>query len=148
MGWTPPKTWTTEPLTSLDLNTHLRDNLNALKHPPTAHTTPASTHSFSSGSYQTISGTTLALTTTGGDVMVGFTGWIRASVGFNTQVAVRMDGVDHTVALTDHDLFVPAGGVHLLPDVSAGTYTITLRARVSGGVGQVHIRQVWAREVS
>ncbi|TVR20310.1 MAG: hypothetical protein EA396_10805 [Anaerolineaceae bacterium] len=148
MGWTTPKTWTTEPLTSLDLNTHLRDNLNALKHPPTAHATPASTQSFSATSYQNISGTTLALTTTGGDVMVGFLGWIRASVGFNTQIAVRLGGVDYTVAQTDHDLFVPVGGVHLLPDVSAGTHSITLRARVNGGVGQVNIRQIWAREVT
>lgn len=31
MSWTTPKTWTAAVLTSTDLNTHLRDNLNLLK---------------------------------------------------------------------------------------------------------------------
>ena len=31
MAWTAPKTWSSEPLTSLDLNSNVRDNLNHLK---------------------------------------------------------------------------------------------------------------------
>ena len=31
MAWTSPKTWSSEPLTSIDLNTYVRDNQNHLK---------------------------------------------------------------------------------------------------------------------
>lgn len=36
MAWTTPKTWSNEVLTSADMNTHIRDNLDALKTPPSA----------------------------------------------------------------------------------------------------------------
>ncbi|MEL6406094.1 MAG: hypothetical protein AAFR81_17115 [Chloroflexota bacterium] len=76
MAWTTPKTWSNEPLVAGDLNTHLRDNMEALKDPPSEQVVldEASNYSTSSTVFVDVDNTVLSLTleTNGGDVMVHF----------------------------------------------------------------------------
>lgn len=148
MTWTTPKTWTTEPLTSLDMNTHIRDNLNALKSPPTVDATPNANNSITATTFVDVPNTTLTLTTTGGDIVVGWTGIFLADVGGSITAAVRFDGTDYTIGLSSAGGFVPMCGTRLFRTVGAGTHTITLRVRVTSGTGQIQVYQVWAREIS
>ena len=172
MAWTTPKTWAVDELvTASMLNTHLRDNLNALKAPPTA-----SVEVDDSADYTTTSTTftdvdaelELTITSAGGDLMVGFVGTIyhntaAAYVYFN----LALDDVDQA---GDDGMFFaqPNKGnthgdgaisfVYLLRSVSAGEHTITLRWKVSTGTAtlfagagtsgkDVH-PQLWVREIS
>ena len=81
MAWTTPKTWSSEPLTSTDLNTYVRDNQNYLKGRVDA---DAAQYERTSGDYTTSSSTlvdvdatnmSLTITTTGGDVLVTLVGF-------------------------------------------------------------------------
>jgi hypothetical protein len=158
MAWTAPKTWTTEPLTSTDLNTHLRDNLNALKEPPT------DTHKVDQvGNYtNALSGWrdvdatdfALTLTTTGGDVLVGLTANAQNSSG-TILFDVEVDGVRW--AGDDGLVYVASGGAVpltinlLVTGLNAGAHTIKLVWSRSAGTanlfaGSIH-GQFWAREV-
>jgi hypothetical protein len=84
MAWTTPKTFSVGAgLTASELNTHVRDNLNALKAPPTAliNVNEAADYTTTSASFVDVDAVDLALsiTTTGGDVLIGFTGVITHS---------------------------------------------------------------------
>ena len=83
MAWTTPKTWSSEPLTSIDLNTYMRDNQNHLKD-----RLDSSAAKFVSGARNIRTTSTvfvdvdaeklaLELTTHGGEVLLGFTGSVR-----------------------------------------------------------------------
>ena len=77
LAWTTPKTWADDELVTANvMNTHVRDNLNALKAPPTARyeLNRTSDYTTTSTSFVDVDGTKLALTitTSGGDVMVHF----------------------------------------------------------------------------
>jgi hypothetical protein len=99
MGWTTPRTWVVgELVTKTMLDTHLRDNLMALKDPPSAHVVRDN-----AGVYTTNSGTLVpvddvnfkaTLTTFGGDVLVWFVGTFNASSGTNVVLDIRVDGTD------------------------------------------------------
>ena len=85
-AWTTPATWGVDQLvTASDLNTQLRDNLNTLKTPPSAHyeLNESSDYTTSSASFVDVDATNLALTitTSGGDVFVGFHGSVEHSGG-------------------------------------------------------------------
>ena len=102
MGWTTPKTWSSEPLTSIDLNTYMRDNQNHLKDRldssagnsvsgPTSLTTTST--AFVDVDAEKLA---LTLTTHGGDVLLGFTGTVQSSAGNgSTSFNVSVDGVDY-----------------------------------------------------
>jgi len=82
MSWSTPRTWVTdEVVTATMMNTHVRDNLNALKAPPTDHyeCDEASDYTTTSTTFVDVDATNLALTitTAGGDVMVHFHGMIN-----------------------------------------------------------------------
>ncbi|MEO1163712.1 MAG: hypothetical protein AAFV98_08020 [Chloroflexota bacterium] len=74
MAWTQPKTWSNEPLVASDLNTHLRDNMEALKEPPSANyeLDETSDYTTTSTTFVDVDSTNLSLTldTNGGDVKV------------------------------------------------------------------------------
>lgn len=160
MTWTTPKTWNTgDPLTAGDMNTHIRDNLNILKAPPTAMVTKV----FGSDLTLTTSGWVdidaafnLTLTTTGGDVLVGFNLAAGNGTGGVSGYNLRVDGVDVSTE-TYGILKVDSPGIHalsyawLVTSLAAGTHTFKLRWRgvsgfsvIAGGVQH----QFWAREVS
>ena len=81
MAWTTPKTWTSEPLTSEDMNTHLRDNLNAIKSPPTDvvnidQGTDYSKNTYGAWSDLNTNDLALSITPTGDTVLIGFSGGV------------------------------------------------------------------------
>jgi hypothetical protein len=166
MAWTTPKTWTSEPLTSLDLNTHLRDNLEALKDPPgTSYVLNESANYYTtSTSFVDVDGSKLALTisTGGGDVMVHFHGVVAAASGrvnFDLDVdGVRVAGDDGITRLDT--ITAPVSFTRLISGLAAGAHTFRLQWRVSSGGSatlyagagstvQLDVHpQFWVREVS
>ena len=84
MTWTTPKTWQVDELvTATIMNTHIRDNLNALKTPPSADydCNEAANYATTSTTFVNVDATNLALTitTNGGDVLVHFHGTLQNS---------------------------------------------------------------------
>ena len=173
MVWTAPKTWTSEPLIAGDLNIHLRDNMEALKEPPSADYVldESADYSTTSTSFVNVDGTNLSLTieTNGGAVMIGFYGTFKP--GSNSNIGyfdVEMDGGriggdDGLIACeraatggTPNKLAVSF--VRLVTGVSAGMHTFNLQWKVNGGTGDLYAGaatsgldihpQFWVREVS
>jgi hypothetical protein len=172
MAWTTPKTWNVdELLTAANLNTHLRDNLNALKAPPTAHyeCNESSDYSTTSTSFVDVDGTNLALTLTtgGGDVLVHFHGSVRHGAVGRIFFDVTVDGnrVAGDDGIVGGQCANAASGAadyltftRLVTGVSAGEHIFKLQWRTSAatawlfagagtGNGDVH-PQFWVREVS
>jgi hypothetical protein len=174
MSWTEPKTWTNEPLVAGDLNTHLRDNLEALKEPPCAHyeLNESGDYGVTSTSFVNVDGAKLALsiTTSGGDVMVAFHGFVRAGTNSDTlYMDVDLDGIariggdDGIIAVMraasgGSPTRIPISFVRLVTGLAAGTHVFTLQWKVSGGTGELYAGagtsgldlhpQFWVREVS
>ena len=169
MGWTTPKTWSSEPLTSIDLNTYMRDNQNHLKDRldssagsivsgPTSLTTTST--AFVDVDAEKLA---LTLTTHGGDVLLGFTGTVQSSAGNgNTSFNVSVDGVDYvaddgiirsSIAFNlDNNRDKPLSFVILIPGLEAGAHTFKLRWKVnSTNTARMNIvglhPQFWAKEI-
>lgn len=178
MAWTTPRTWQSELVTVAMFNEQIRDNLNALKTPPTAIAYVDAASNFTTSTIANFERVDLAtdtegvfkhtLTTNGGDVFVGFTVCIAqtsasAYVFFN----VQYDGT--TLVAGDDGLINPTadaapGGIRAvswsgyITGLSAGSHAFRLMWRVSAGTGTVYggagtaNRDVhptfWAREIS
>lgn len=169
MTWNPPKTWTAEPLTSLDLNEQVRDNLEALKDPPSANYEPQETTDYltSSQNFVDVDSENLAfnLETNGGDVLIGFHGTFYRSTFANAFLDVEIDGV--RIGGTDGILrfYVDSSGLYeavsftrLVTGLDAAPHIFKLQWKVLGldvtlfaGAGTNKadvIPQFWVREVS
>lgn len=176
MAWSTPETWSSGQLvTADDLNEQLRDNMIALKDPPTGWyvLNEATNITSTSTSWTDVDSTLLSLdvTTGGGDVMVGFCGAVDiAGATVNTAMFdVTMDGV----AIGGDDGFLGVVGVdgsaattvrlisfvRLVTSVPAGAHQFRLRWRGSNtGVRTLYVgngasnrdfhAQFWVREVS
>lgn len=144
MAWTNPKTWSSEPLTSADLNTYVRDNQEHIKdrldNSAGKTVSGQSDISASSETFVDVDSARLSidLTTHGGDALVGFTGTVKCSlvngpVYFNLSV----DGVDYFAGdgitlyvISDNgevNHFKPVSFVALVSDLDAGAHTFRLR---------------------
>lgn len=154
MAWTTPKSWLAgSPLGASELNTHLRDNMNALKAPPTDLHDITASHNTTSTSWGDVDGTNLALTitTTGGDILVSFSGAGSMAAGGNFgYLGISLDGVDlytNGIVYTTVAGYVGLSFAVLLQSVAAGSHTVKLRFKVSGstfttaGIGQFFIRE-------
>lgn len=138
MAWTTPKTWSSEPLTSSDLNTYIRDNQAHLLD----RVESSAEHYFrSSGDYSTTSLTMVdvdatnmnfTITTTGGDVLVGFRGWVNSGTS-GYELAVDLDsGSSVTIMMS-----VPYGTsfigntsfIAIFTGLSTGSHTFKLQFR-------------------
>jgi hypothetical protein len=169
MTWTTPKTWSSEPLTSIDLNTYMRDNQNYLKDRLDASASRivsgATVLTTTARSFVDVDATNLALTLTthGGDVLLGFTGTIKnGSRDGRTSFNVAVDGVDYiadggimsiqSAFSGDNNRSKPASFVMLITGLSAGSHSFKLRWKTSGGntssmdVVNLH-PQFWAKEI-
>lgn len=146
MAWTTPKTWLAgAPLLAADLNTHVRDNLAALKAPPTdTHdANEASDWSTTSTTFTAIDNVdlSLSLTTTGGDILVAFCGNFIASAANSVYLQVVLDGVgkqgdDGYISEYLDRSAAPGRSVsfsYLIEGVAAGTHTIVINWKTSGG---------------
>jgi hypothetical protein len=165
MPWTQPKTWTSEPLTSSDLNMHLRDNLEMLKAPPTASYTlnQATDYTTTSTTFTNVDATNLSLTivTSGGDVMVHFDCFCANATGA-VYLDFTVDGARHAgdegVARTLSNSGQSLAFTRLVRGLTAGSHTFNLQWRVSGGTGTLYAGagtvnfdihpQFWVREAS
>ena len=164
MAWTAPKTWVVgEPLTAQDLNLHVRDNLLALKAPPTALVKLDETSDYTTTSTAFVaidsSRLSLSLTTTGGDVMIGFFANILNSTS-HTQLDIEFDGVmvggdNGLIRITaGSGAYQLASLVTLKQSVSVGTHTICMMWKVVAGTATLYAGTVldthptfWAREI-
>ena len=154
MSWTTPKTWQVdELLTAANLNTHLRDNLNALKAPPSQAITRdnGSAYSTTSTDFVAVDSANLkaALTTNGGDVLIWFWGVFHADqVGRRVGLDIRVDGegrvgADYAGGLLNHRLGTTIGevvnlGPLLIAGLSAGEHTFELLWKANAGTVTLH----------
>lgn len=173
MTWTTPRTWVTgELVTSTIMNAHVRDNLDALKAPPTEHyeANEGSDYTTTSTSLVDVDSTNLALslTTYGGDVVISFHGMIKRSAAGFVFLDVEIDDGDTPVMAGGDDGIVGSGVAttpvcigftRLITGLAAGSYVFSLQWR-NGGAGTATLYagagttngdvhpQFWVREVS
>lgn len=161
--WSTPKTWETGTLvTASDLNTHLRDNLEALKNPPTV------MHRFTPNPVVQITSTTFvdidaslnfSLPTKGGALMIGLVGRVYHNPGTNTDCyfdininGASQGGTDGVLWLLGPNAYqLPFSVVWLTDPIEAGTQTVKIQCRRgSGNTNPVKIYDLfaWVREVS
>src|SRR5574343_520667 len=174
MAWTTPKTWTVDEVVGAsDMNTHLRDNLNALKTPPTFVT------AFTSGTTLVLSSTastftamssglTAGLTTYGGAVMVYLQAQIAADAATTRRLCIDWD-VDGTLLRADYAYGIGrvnitnttavsgslmSFGPILITGLASGAHTFTPHWQISDGTAFAYANTnttpiyMWAREVS
>lgn len=169
MTWTTPKTWVTgEVLTASDLNTQVRDNLDALKSPPTAQVLLDESADFTTTStaFVDVDASRLALTITtgGGDVLVSFQGTLYQTHNSYNYLDVGVDGTRFggddgllNVRLLSSAYATAAFNI-LVTGLAAGSHTFSLQWRVSAGTLKLFAGagsasmdlhpQFWVREVS
>lgn len=170
--YTTPKTWTNESLTAADMNTHLRDNMEAVKDPETHiyNANEASDLALTSTSWADVDATNFAasLTTNGGNIMIGLraTVGVLATTGFFLDVMI--DGVAEAGGdgLFEQVVTASANAVdgwvtffHFTSALSAGLHVIKLRYKINvattltihrhaGTVNADVMAQFFVREVS
>jgi hypothetical protein len=157
--WSSPRSWSVGELVSASLlNSHLRDNLEFLKGPPTALyiLNESSDYTTTSTSFVNVDGTKLSL--------IGFCGCVLESAGtlfFDVEVdAVRTGGDDGlcVVTPTTASQRLNASFFKLIQGLSAGVHTFKLQWKVTAGTatllagsgtsnGDIH-PQFFVREVS
>lgn len=147
MAWTTPKTWASELLRSSDMNTHIRDNLNALKDPATTTVQTTGVINVTSTSLVDVAGTSASFTTAGGAVLVCGFGRIAAPAAGWIELRASVDAASSVVAYSANNAYVPFS-FFLLESVAAGNHTVKMQVRVSGGTGNIQVYQFWAREMS
>ncbi len=169
MAWTTPKTWTSEPLTSVDLNTYVRDNQNHLKDRIDSGASNvvsgARNYSTTATAWVDVDPQTLALTlqTHGGDVLIGFTGAIyHVGEGAVTYFNIAVDDSEYfsddgvtqfqNAGLNDRFRFKPLNIVVMIPSLSTGSHVFKLRWKTSRGntttmdIVRTH-PQFWGKEI-
>lgn len=161
MGWTLPKTWVTGDLiTANDMNTHVKENLIALKGPATLMYNSPLYLSTTSTSFVDIDATNLTFnaTTSGGRFLIGMIG--KTDMGsFNTtvyfdfriglqgssgvQVGNATNGIISALTSVSFDV------LYLSNIFAAGTYTIKPMWKVANSSAGVNLSQLqwWVREV-
>lgn len=174
MGYTTPITWNSSLVTVAQMNEQIRDNLNALKDPPTDSydVNEGADYTTTSTGFQNVDTTDLAMsiTTTGGDIMVHFHGTVdNGSINtrvyfdlFSNTLGGRVGGDDGIVYIQMPTSTSGQGHsvsfTRLITGFGAGTHGFTLQWKVSGGTATMYAGagtsnkdmhpQMWAREVS
>jgi hypothetical protein len=153
MAWDNP-VWTAEGITDDKLNTRIRDNMIALKDPPTDvdnfSYTGSHYTSFASSTWAAVTVFSVTLTTTGGDVFI----WCNICTS-SASTACYDFAVDGS-RLGGNDGIIPfftgsVSMVWLVQDLAAGEHTIELYAKMSSGTMNVifyQVPQFGAREIS
>lgn len=141
MAWTTPKTWTSEVLTSNDMNTYLSDNTQYL-YDEVTYSPAVYTYSRTTGDYSTTSATFVdidasnmvaTITTDGGDVLITFAGTLTRSGGSASGVNLGFDydGTDYVIlrplVSTTYGIGVNASFSVILDNVTAGSHTFRMQ---------------------
>lgn len=167
MAWTVPQTWSSQLVTVDEFNEQIRDNMLALKDPPSGHWDIDDTdYTTTSDSFVDVSAVAgeleQTINTNGGDVMVWFFGIIRnTSASGGVAINVSVDGTDHAAGnglLNDGGstitVGVPVCFWLLVSGLSSGSHTFRLRYMRTGGNGTAELLaasthgQFGAREIS
>lgn len=142
MAWTPPRTWSADELIDETiLNTHVRDNLAWLKTPPNGRATLSSQVTTTSTSFTDITGLSVTMTTSGGNVLCFFTGALANSGSYYSLVTLNVDGT--VVGGTDGLVTVLAASsqnvsfAYVLTGLSAGTHIIKMQWKTANAGGTV-----------
>lgn len=139
MTWTTPRTWLPgDTATDGIFNNEVRDNLLYRLNPPYVWVTSTSTYTTTSLTYVPVNATfTVAMVTSGGPILVGFSGWISRSV--LTIMAIGMDGgSEQEIWRSNNQSGAPdvqARGHALFIGLAAGQHTPTMRWKVGSGTG-------------
>lgn len=155
MAWTTPRTWVaSELVTATLLNTHLRDNLNALKSPPADGASElAGTFSTTSTSFVSVPNAEVEITTAGGKLMVGAVGTLTANTALVAAISLLIDGTRvGSTTLGLQRVYVPGsstngfGFVYLSANMAAANHTVTLQVSTSTGAVSVPQWFLWVQE--
>jgi len=156
MAWTTPRTWTAgELVTATLLNTHLRDNLNALKALPAQGVNKtADTWTTSSTSFVSITGAEMEVTTAGGRLLIGVFGTFSANTTLVAAVSLLIDGTTRIGSATDglQRINVPGSRVngfgltYLSSALSAANHTVALQVKTTTGSLGVPQWFIWVQE--
>lgn len=147
MAWSTPKTWSSEPLTSVDLNTYVRDNQNYLNLRPSDSYTldESSDYSTTSTAFVDVDATKLAFTITsnGGDVLVHFDGTFRFTAGSGAAACYLDLDIDGSSIAGDDGIlrlnianvndFAQASFTRFISGLSVGNHTFKLCWKISSG---------------
>jgi len=151
MSWTDPKTWAVgEVVTANLLNEQVRDNLTALKTTNSAQylLDESTDYTTTSTSFADVDATKFShtITTTGGDVLIGFNASIKMSGGsLPVYFDVDMDGT--RVASDDGIVIISSttsnninGGsfIYLVTNVAGGAHTFKLQWKVDAGTATLY----------
>ena len=142
MAWTTPKTWVSEVLTSNDMNTYLSDNTQYLYDQLTAGLAEYTYTRAGAVDYSTTSTTAVdidatnmvaTLTTSGGDLLVNFTGSIYRGGGTaqDIAVAVLLDGTTYQLYQRLDAGSFNVSFTRVFNGVSAGSHTLRMRWRLT-----------------
>lgn len=155
MAWTTPRTWAANELvTATLLNAHLRDNLNALKSPPSDNiVTVASAFSTSSTSFVTITDAEAECTTAGGRLLISAFGTLTSNAGLTAMLSLLIDDTDRQGSATQglQSVYVvvspsPFCIVYMTPALSAANHTVKLQIKVNTNVVSVPQWVLWIQE--
>jgi hypothetical protein len=151
VDWTTPKTWADEELVTANLlNTHLRDNLNALKAPPSDQVVRNNDAAYTttSATLVEVDSTNLkcTITTGGGDVLVWFVGTFSASSGTNVVLDILIDATTRVAAdyngLVAESLGTTKAVITIPPVIISGLeegeHSFTLMWRSTGETIRLH----------
>lgn len=148
-SWATARTWATgEALTASLFNTHIRDQLNALKTPAHAWSelNEASNYTTTSTGFTDIDATDMSITVTtgGGSLLVLFTAFVsyNGTAGNYVNFDLLVDGV----AFAGDDgiqAIGPGEGnlaiAQIVDGLASGSHTIRLRWRVSSGTATMYV---------
>lgn len=151
MAWTTPRTWQVDELvTATIMNTHIRDNLNALKVPASSQVIRdnGARYQTTATSFTAIDSTNMirTLNTAGGDILVWFWGTFVISATNVLCLDIRYDtttrvGAAWTQGLLATQISNVPQTVHLGPIIisglSAGSHTFDVMWKTSGGTMQL-----------
>lgn len=164
MAWTTPQTWTAALVTVAEMNTHVRDNLMWLKDPTTDVVSLDTAINTSSTSFADMTGVTLTVTTSGGSVLVGFSGCFVTAAATIIAIDLQADGTSQggTDGVVSHfhtgtgSILIPISFVWLVEGLDAGSHTFKLRWKTASGTltlsaesssaGYKSEPQFWVRE--
>lgn len=137
MAWTAPRTWSTgELVTATMMNTHVRDNLLALKTPPAASVATFSATSTTSTTFVDYLDVTITFNTEGGAVMAFLSTSLQAASNEHAILCFNVDGVDQTPLAReyiDSSAVYRGAFIHQRLVLAAGSHTIKARWRSVGG---------------
>lgn len=142
MAWTQAKTWGNEPLVAGDMNTHLRDNLEALKDPPQGGTDidNVSDYSTTSSTFVDVDATDFSttITTHGSDVLVTLCVTVAGATNyafFDIEVDGTRVGADDGILKKHCDSTAPDSMTlyYWVKGLAAGSHTFALQWKASTG---------------